>query len=144
MYGLDPVTAGDLLSIDDCCGVPWGVAVDVSVTEDELEAFMGIEGVCDNCDDELDGSGVWSDIADGLPATLPLAGFGFARLRGPMAESSSKKTQRASNMRIWMRCVENASFRSPRSVAWWKPRPISAARALGGTGWSEVQMARAH
>ena len=72
------------LLVGDCpsnefWGVPWGVRVAV----DERAAFTGIEGVCEDCKVELRGSVVCEVIVVGTLGVTS-AGFGFARLRGPI------------------------------------------------------------
>jgi len=113
---------------------------------------MGIEGVCDDCDDGLGGSVVWGDIADGLPAALPSAGFGFARLRGPMVGSSSKKTILSTNM--WMcdllrlqvfglpRCVPGGSRVPIRCKSSKREHRPDGSSSLNGTSFARVSRFR--
>jgi hypothetical protein len=65
----------------ECCGVPCGVGVAV----DELAAFMGIEGDCEDCADELAGSEGSDAIVVRDAGVLFTAGCSFARLRGPIS-----------------------------------------------------------
>ena len=76
-----PLLAGDCPS-SEFWGVPWGVRV----AFDERAAFTGIEGVCDDCEVELGGSEVCEVIVVGTLGVTS-AGFGFARLRGPIVLS---------------------------------------------------------
>jgi hypothetical protein len=67
------------------------------VAVDELAAFMGIEGDCEDCADELAGSEGCDAIVVGDAGVLFTAGCSFARLRGPI--SAGAEVRRCSTRR---------------------------------------------